>query len=213
MRAPMMARPVAHYLAEFGAPPLEQAIDDTGNGAASVELQDEPVAEDPTDSLQAARDEGIAEGYGTARSEYEAQFLQERLAFEARLTAERDKWTRQESIKLSGDIKAAFAEVESRIAGSVECIIRPFIVEALRRKMIDLLAENIGILLSGRERPVVEIHGPEDLLAALRKKLSPFSCAINYSPEASIDVRVVADQTMIESRIGEWLDRIRSLPE
>ena len=208
-----MARPVAHYLVEFGPLPPLEATDEIGHGAACVDLLDEPVAEDPADLLQAARDEGITEGYATARSEYEAQLLQERLAFEALLAAERDKWTRQESTTLSEDIKVAFAEVESNIAGSVERILTPFVVEALRRKMIDLLVENIGVLLGGGERPIVEIHGPEDLLSALRAKLAAFSCAINYSPEVSTDVRIVADQTMIESRIGAWLERIRSLPE
>jgi hypothetical protein len=191
MRMPIRARPVAHYLVEFGPPPLAEAIDEIDHGAACVDFPDEPVAEDPVDLLQAARDEGVAEGYATARSECDVQLLQERQAFEARLAAERDKWTRQESEKLGGAVKAAFAEIESNIAGSVERVLTPFVVEALRRKMIDLLAENVAILLGGRERPIVEIRGPEDLLAMLREKLAAFSCAINYSPEDSIDVRIV----------------------
>ena len=47
----------------------------------------------------------------------------------------------------------------------------------------------------------------------LREKLAAISGAIDYSPDDSIDVRIVADQTMIESRIGTWLERIQSLPE
>ena len=213
MRTPMMARPVAHYLVEFGPPSLVEASGETSHGAACLDLQDEPAVEDPEVSLQAARDEGVTEGHAAARAEYAAQLLQERLAFEARLAAERDRWTRQESEKLSEDIKAIFVEVESNIAGCVELALTPFVVDALRSRMIDLLAETVGTLLGGRECPIVEIHGPEDLLAMLREKLAAFSGAIDYSPDDSIDVRIVADQTKIESRIGAWVERIKSLPE
>jgi flagellar M-ring protein FliF len=56
-------------------------------------------------------------------------------------------------------------------------------------------------------------RGPEDLLAMLREKLAAFSGAIDFSLDDSIDVRIVADQTKIESRIGAWVERIKSLPE
>ncbi|MGO8844580.1 MAG: hypothetical protein ACLQFI_04430 [Methylocella sp.] len=209
----MMARPVAHYLVEFGPTSLVEASGETSGGAACLDLQDEPAVEDPEVSLQAARDKGVTEGYAAARAEYAAQLLQERLAFEARLAAERDRWARQESEKLSEDIKAIFVEVESNIAGCVELALTPFVVDALRSRMIDLLAETVGTLLGGRECPIVEIHGPEDLLAMLREKLAALSGAIDYSPDDSIEVRIVADQTKIESRIGAWVERIKSLPE
>ncbi len=213
MKTPMLARPVAHYLVEFGPLPLAEALENPSQDAVCPEPPDDPAIEDPGVSLQAARDEGVSEGRAAARSDYEAELLQERLAFEARLSAERDRWTRQESEKLSEDIKAIFAEVELNIAGCVERVLTPFVVDAMRRKMIDLLAESVGVLLGGKDRPIVEIHGPEDLLAMLREKLAAFSGAIGYSPDNSIDVRIIADQTRIESRIGAWLERIKALPE
>jgi hypothetical protein len=210
----MLTRPVAQYLVRFGPPqPPEEASGETNYDAASLDLLEEPAVEDPEVSLQAARDEGVTQGYAAARAEYEAQFLQDRLAFEARLIAERDRWTCQESEKLSEDIKASFVDVESNIACIVERLLTPFIIDALRRRMIELLAETVSVLLGGRERSIIEIRGPEDLLAMLREKLAAFSGAIDYSPDDSIDVRILADQTMIESRIGAWLERIQSLPE
>lgn len=212
MKTRMMARPIAQYLAEFGASPLADVLGD----ASPVTIPcppDEPVTEDLMLSLQRARDEGMSEGYAAARDEYEAQLQRVRLSFEARLTAEREVWTRQESEKLSEDIKAIFAEIESNIAGCVERVLKPFVIECLRRQMIDLLAEAVGVLLSGGESPLIEIRGPEDLLAMLREKLAILSGTINYSPDDSVDVRIVAGQTLIESRIGAWAERIKSMPE
>lgn len=120
---------------------------------------------------------------------------------------------KQESEKLSDGIKAAILDVESNIAGSVERILTPFVVESMRRRMVDLLAEHVGALLGGSEGPMVKIHGPQDLLAMLREKLAEVSCTIDFSADASADVRIIAGQTMIESRIESWLERIKSLPE
>lgn len=208
-----MARPVAQYLAEFGLPPHFETMGGTSHDSACLDLADTPVAEAPGAAIQAAREEGISEGYAAARAEYEAQLPQERLAYEARLADERESWTRQESEKLSENIKALFAKAESNIADSIEQVLRPFVIDSLRRRMIDLLAENVGILLGGNDCASIEIHGPEDLLGLLREKLPELAGMIGYFPGESIDVRIVAGQTMIESRIGAWLERIKSLPE
>lgn len=133
--------------------------------------------------------------------------------FAARLAAERAKWTQDESDKLAGTIGAAFAEIEANIADCVARVLRAFLIDRLRRKVVDELAENIGVLLGGKEHPVIEISGAEDLVAALREKLSVLSAAIEFSPNHSSDVKVVVDQTIINSRIEAWIQRIGTLAE
>lgn len=209
----MTARPVAEYLADFCPQPLAETLSEIRHGDPCLDVTDAPAEDDPLTLIQKARDEALTEGYAAAHAEYEARLLQDNLAFEARLAAERERWTHQESERLSEDIKAAIAVAQSNIAGSVERILTPFVAGALRHRMADLLAENIGVLLGGKEQSVIEIHGPEDLLAMLREKLAAITGAIGYFPDDLIDVRIVAGQTMIESRIEAWLERIKSLPE
>lgn len=213
MKARKTIRPVAQYLDEFGLAPPAIGLGEISQDASGLDLPDEPAVQDPEVLLRAAREEGISEGCATAREEYETHIVQERLEFEARLVTERDRWVKQESEKLSDGIKAAILDVESNIAGSVERILTPFVVESMRRRMVDLLAEHVGALLGGSEGPMVKIHGPQDLLAMLREKLAEVSCTIDFSADASADVRIIAGQTMIESRIESWLERIKSLPE
>jgi hypothetical protein len=209
----MMARPVAQVLIRFGSTEHQEGAGPVSRDTACPDPLDDLPAEDFALAIQLAREDGVTEGFAKARTEYEAQFMQESLAFEARLATERETWTRQESEMLSGKIEAMFAEIESNIAGSVARVLRPFVADALRRRIIDLLGEHVGALLRGSECPVIEISGREDLLAMLREKLSAFSCAIHYTPEDSSDLRVVAGQTIIESQIGAWIERINSLPE
>jgi hypothetical protein len=208
-----ITRPVAQYLDEFGSEPFVAGLGEASQDAADVKLPDEPAVADPSVLLLAAREEGFGEGRAAANAEYETQITRERLAFEAQLAAERQRWAGQEGETLSGAIKASFVEVESNIAASVERILTPFVVDAMRRRMVELLTEHINVLLGGSERPIIAIHGPEDLLAKLRDKLDASACAIAFSPDFSIYVQIVAGQTMIESRIGAWLERIKSLPE
>lgn len=209
----MIARPVAQVLVQFGSAEHQEGAGPVGRDTACPELPYNSPVEDFSLAIQLAREEGVAEGFAKARTEHEAQLTQERLAFETRLASERQTWTRQESETLSEKIEAVFAEVESNIAGSVERVLRPFVADALRGRIIDLLAEHVGALLRGSECPVIEISGEEDLLALLRERLSASSCAIHYSPKDSIDLRVVAGQTIIESQIEAWIERIKSLPE
>jgi hypothetical protein len=182
----MTLRPVADYLVHFESlVHLEaaggvKARDEAELDAACLNLPDEVPAEDPLAAIQAARDEGFAQGLSAAHDEYEARLVQERQTFDERLSGERERWLREESERLSEKIKTAFSEVESNIANSVARVLQPFIIDSLRGKMIDLLAENIGALLSSKERPLIEIRGPKDLLAALHEKLPSLSGTIEY---------------------------------
>jgi hypothetical protein len=215
----MMLRPVADYLVHFEslvhfeAAGGEKAQDEAELDTACLNLPDEVPAEDPLAAIHAARDEGFAQGLSTARDEYEARLVQERQTFGEQLTAERERWLREESERLSEKIKAAFSEVESNIANSVARVLQPFIVDSLRSKMIDLLTENIGVLLGGKERPLIEIRGPKDWLAALHEKLPSLSGTIEYFPNDAVDVEIVTGQTKIETQIGAWIARIGSLGE
>ncbi|MCI0598586.1 MAG: hypothetical protein L0Y50_00450 [Beijerinckiaceae bacterium] len=209
----MMARPVAHYLVRFEPPGSAASRGDASRGNEAPDLPEEISNDDLALSVRAAREEAFAEGLATAGREYEARLAGERQEFESRLAALRDNCLRQESEKLSQKIQAALDMAESNIAGSVARILRPFVNDAVRRKTVDQLAENVGVLLRGRERPFIEIRGPEDLLAKLRETLSSSTAAIDYCPDDTIDVQVVSGETMIESQLAAWAARIGTSEE
>lgn len=205
--------PVARYLDELGSAPVVPDLDEVSRASADAGPLEALVAPDPKALLLAAREQGFDEGRAAAAASHETLMAQERLLSEGRLVSERQRWSSQEGETLARAIKDGFVAIESHIAASVERILAPFVVEAMRRKMVDHLAENLGVLLGGSEQPVIEIHGPEDLLAMLREKLGTGACAIAFSPEAAIDVRIIAGPTIIESRMEAWLEYIKLQPE
>jgi flagellar biosynthesis/type III secretory pathway protein FliH len=205
-----MARPLADYLLHFepagGARPRLEAL----TGTPFEEPPEESIKEDAAAAIEAARDEGFADGFAAARDEFEAKLKEEKLTCESQLAAERLRWAQQEW-EAGEKITAAFSDIELNIARSVARVLEPFITDALRAKMVDLLADSIGVLLGGKERPVIEISGPQDLLAALQRKLPELSGKALYVSNDAIDVRVVAGETMIETQIGAWVERVRPL--
>jgi hypothetical protein len=206
----MMARSVADYLIHFescgSAKPAFEACQFTADLGPETKVP----SDDPAVAVEAARAEGFAEGFAAAQDDYAAGIEQERLAFEARIAAERERWTQQESVKIAENLKEAICAAESRIAGSVVRVLRPFIIESLRGKMVDLLSESISVLLGGKE-PLIKISGPHDLLAALREKQPAMCRTIEFISSDSIDVQMVAGETMIETQIAAWVARIESL--
>ena len=108
-------------------------------------------------------------------------------------------------------LDAALSLVETRIAESVARVLRPFLVAELRGQAIDALEESIGVLLR-TDQAIIEISGAADLLDVLQSRVGA-AMAIAWSPNSGADVRVVADQTVIESRIEAWARRIGATAE
>jgi hypothetical protein len=208
----MMARPVAQYLASFEPPHVVPPVE--------VELP-EPVedlplelAEEDSEALaEALRAVAFADGVASTQGAHEAALQQERLRFEAQLSDLRERWVREESARLSQEITRAVAGLADAIAASAARVLRGFIGEALRRKAIDALAEDIRQLCADPAYRMIEISGPDDLLADLRERLGDFGAGFEWKSAASIDVRVVAGPTTIETRLEAWLERLQSLPE
>ncbi len=209
----MTARPLAQVLARFGSHDAPEALAREQDDLCCLPLSCEAPAEDPALLIEAARNEGRAEGLAAAQAQHAAAIAQEKLLFEARLSRERAGWTRLEGERLAGRLAAALAELEAMIAGSAARMLRGFLVERLREEAVAQLADEVRALLAGKARPVVEISGAPDLLAALRESLSGFADAIEFAPNDSPDVKAVADQTIIETRIEAWIARIAALSE
>lgn len=208
----MTARPVSQFLARFGPqdPPEAAAVhEELICSSLSVEAR----VQDPSALIQAARDEGKAEGLAESHAAHVAAIEQERLLFEARLSTDRANWTKQEAELLAAKFVTALSDIEENIAGSVARVLRGLLIDSVRREAVMQLADDVRTLLAGKERALVEISGAADLLAALRENLSSFGKAIEYAPNQAPDVKVVADQAIIETHIEAWIERVNALSE
>jgi hypothetical protein len=205
----MIARPVAHYLVSFGPDGQVSGADSPIEVSYPLKVL-ERTPEDIDALIEEAREEGRAEGRAQASIDSEASLEAERQSFVQQLAEERGRWTLEESDKLNVRLVEGITELEARLADCVDRILRPFLAECLSRQIIEELAQSLDLVLASDEHAVVKIDGPEDLLAALQAKLSLSPVRIEYAPNSAADVTIVANRTIIESRLQAWVERLNT---
>lgn len=201
-----MPQPAALFLAHFDAPPAKSLGPDLLPSQEIAPIWEPQPVEDRDALLVAAHDAGRAEGLETARAEAEAEAEAMRRGFEEQLAAERAKWLSEESEPLKARLAAALAQIKESLADSVGQILRPFVIEILRREMLDELVVHVTTMAASHDAIELRISAPDDLVEILRQKLADLPLAIRYEPSDGVDVSVVAGQTTIETRLKSWID-------
>jgi hypothetical protein len=148
-------------------------------------------------------------GHAAGVAEGEAKLAEERVRSAIRLGEERAKWSDQQAVAIVNGFTAACREIETSIASSVARILLPFLAEAVRDKAVGALVEQISALTSSSPVPVFKITGPGELLDLVRAQLEAARhTGIEYQASDDLEVRVVADQTVIETQISVWAERL-----
>ena len=181
-------QPQAHSQPQFQSPPPAPATE-----APPVNLLD--------DAYRRGHAAGVAEG--------DARVAEERVRSAIRLGEERAKWSDQQAVTIVSGFEAACREIESNIASSVARILLPFLADAVRDKAIGSLVEQIAALTGNSPVPVFKITGPSELLDLVKTQLETARrTGIEYEAAETFEVRVVADQTVIETKIAAWSERL-----
>lgn len=154
----------------------------------------------------------VEEARAAARQELEQEFAAERARLiaeaEAERANERARWVAEEGARLAEAHRAAFEGFTQSCAQTVAAILRPFLVQREILRVTEALIENLENLFSARGAALFEIAGPPDLLAALESHFSAQKAQIRFIPADVIDVRATADDTILETQLGPWLEAL-----
>jgi hypothetical protein len=165
-----------------------------------------PAAEAPSVNLL---DDAYRRGHAAGLAEGEAKIAEERVRSAIRLGEERAKWSDQQAVAIVNGFDAACREIESNIASSVARILLPFLADAVRDKAIGSLVEQISALTSNSPVPAFRVTGPSELIDLVRTQLNLAGrSGVEYQSAETVEVRVLADQTTIETQISTWMDRL-----
>jgi hypothetical protein len=151
---------------------------------------------------------GFAAGRSEAEAEYARTLEEQRDFYAQQLTLERYAWANREAGQLAEQIAGGLKEIENRLGETVARVLRPFLVDAIHRLAVAELCEALDALIGANEGISLEIFGPEDLLQLLRDKLGGMNVAATFTPSESADVRVVAGQTVLETRLAAWMKKV-----
>jgi hypothetical protein len=151
---------------------------------------------------------GFESGKAAAMAASEAKLEEQRALFARQLGTERETWAAQEGQKLGAQLTAGLLALESQIADAVARVLAPFVEARLCHQAIADLRADLEVLLTRDASLNVSIAGPEDLLQALRDQLSGTPCSVTYVANGACEVRITADQAILETRLAAWKTRI-----
>lgn len=167
-----------------------------------------PKAEAPPVNLL---DDVYRRGFAAGVTEGEAKLAEERVRSAIRLGEERAKWSDQQAVAIVNGFTSACRELETNIASSVARILQPFLIEAVRDQAVAALVQQISALTCNLPVPVFRVSGPAELLDLVKAQLeTQRRTGIEYQVTEALDVRVVADQTLIETQISVWTERLKA---
>jgi hypothetical protein len=170
--------------------------------AKPAEIRREPQPQPPSPPPKAEAppvgllDDAYRRGYAAGLAGGDAKLAEERVHGAIRLGEERAKWSDQQAVAIVNGFTAACREIETNVASSVARILRSFLVDAVRDKAVAALVEQISALTSGRVRAQLD--------TARRT-------GIEYEVADTFEIRVVADQTVIETQISVWTECLKDV--
>lgn len=166
-----------------------------------------PKAEAPQANLL---DEAYRRGYAAGLAEGNAGLAEERVRSAVRLGEERAKWSDQQAVAIVNGFSTACRELEANIASSVARILQPFLADSVRDKAVEALIEQISALTCSSPVPVFRISGPADLLERVRAQIQAAGqMGVEYQAADTLEIRIVADQTVIETQMQAWTARLK----
>jgi hypothetical protein len=197
----MSAAPAAPYLTEFGSAAGPSVLAMVGQLGLSEEEQ-------AAARIAEAHAEGFEKGRAAALAALEPKLAEQAAQFQRQLAQERAAWAAREGDKLAGALAAGLEALEARIADAVTRILAPFLEARLCHQAVAELRAELDVLLAREPEIGLSIAGPEDLLEALRSRLSDQRCSVTYVTSQACDVSVGAGQTLLQTRLAAWKARI-----
>jgi hypothetical protein len=200
-----MVTPVAKFLVEFGR----------NDHASSFKAQDELVLPQDFETGEIALEQrledafarGLEEGKEKAKAEYEVEMAAAQAKFARQMEAARESWALEQAEPLYERITASFQDFQNSIADSVTRVLIPFLKNVLVKQTVDDLVEALATITA---QPIgtIKISGPEDLIQALRERVTGGNFDLEFISSELNEVTIVANQTTVVTQLQAWIDRL-----
>lgn len=172
---------------------------------SNTKPQPKPAAPPEDDAYE----RGLSEGYATARAEYEQKLNDEKDKFSVRLSEERHDLLNEAADSIASNIAEIGNQLELKIAGVTARILEPLISSVVQRQAAASFVEKLSSVTGDSRRPVLRITGPSELIELVRSKLGARSITVELRAEPVAEVSVIVDQTVLETQMKLWADRLK----
>lgn len=201
--------PVSEVLTEFGVKPTPK--EKKREPERKEPKKPTPILEKGPSIMEETLARGIEQGRATVLAEMEAKLEEQRLFYEQKLELERCTWVSREADVFVQQLDEGLDTIQRNIAELTARILKPFLIEQIRKQGLTSLIETLDVMLSRDKGLTLEIAGPEDFLQLLREKLSSRNVTAVFSPSENVEVRIQVGQTHLETQFGTWLAKLEEL--
>jgi len=161
----------------------------------------------PPPDLDGIFESGRQAGLAAARAEAQRESAKQRSEAEATLAAERLRWAEDVAAPCSSQLAGALQALAENLSDTVGRLLRPFLAAEMRDAACRALIQQIAPLLAGADGALIRVSGPSPLLETLRL-VFPAGQAVEFVETDAVDVTIVTRDTVIETRIAEWVGRL-----
>jgi len=151
---------------------------------------------------------GVPRDEAIARAELSRKFEEEHLAIEnlhaAELAALREELETSAATTIPDAIAARSAQIADMLADDIHAVLAPLIDEAVRKRILAGLAEEIREILAIENAAAIRVSGPETLVEALRERVGAASERMTVEPAEAFDIEIDVNRTRFASRLSEW---------
>ena len=163
----------------------------------------QPKGPDLDAIFESGRQAGLTEQQTQAQQELDRQ----RGEAARTLDEARQRWAEEVAAPLTTQISQALEALGENLADRVGRLLQPFLGTELRDAACRSLIAQIGPLLAGSDGAAIRVSGPALLLTTLREVFPPGG-AVEFAENDRTEVTVVTSETIIETRIADWVARL-----
>lgn len=216
-----MARPIQHFLKEFSSgeapfqPPVAKALP---VAYAEVAPAPAPAPDMLSIKVQEAYQKGLAAGRALEREATEAQAAELAVDFDRRLESARSTFSAALADSMAAELRAGVDAAGARLSSHVATVLMPFLRDGITQAAIASFVQELGGMIDTTEGLSVEVACPKDIVDQVRERLAE-AMATRGAPPGSVrcvpgdttDIRVTLNETVIETRLAEWLSRLEGV--
>ncbi|GGD27496.1 hypothetical protein [Aureimonas glaciei] len=164
-------------------------------------------------AVAAAREAGAEAGREmerkamAAQSEERIEAIRQEIANDhgQALIKTRAEWTQEQADRLADLLILQVAILEETIKLSLNSVLRPLALDVRRRQTLDDLVGAVRTIALDGMAYKIAASGPADLLSMLEDKLGDHAKLLSFEEDDSqADIRIAADNTVIETRLSSW---------
>jgi hypothetical protein len=217
-----MARPIHLFLREFASGEGVQPAPESAKAPAKVpapKATQKPAAESAPDMLasrlQESYQKGVAEGRAQERHEIDRQTAELSIDFERRLEEARSGFSKALAGQLADEIRNGIERARLEISTHVATALLPILRAGVTKAAIASFVAELGEMVELTEGIAIDVACPRELIEPVREALGEAMGrrgappgSVRCIPGDTAEVRVKVNDTVIETRLADWLSRL-----